>query len=125
MARDYAFHQAIEQPPRRLRWIVARVRRMLRRLLGPVWEREQTLFEEIDSDLEQVRREIEELRAHDEGYAPTLTYLTDRLDALDRQVRETAALGWDHAALVRRLSVLEDRLQAQPVEGADADAARG
>jgi septal ring factor EnvC (AmiA/AmiB activator) len=98
---------------------------MLRRLLGPVWEREQTLFEEIDSDLEQVRREIEELRARDEGYAPTLTYLTERLDALDRQVRETAALGWDHAALVRRLSVLEDRLQAQPVEGADADAATG
>jgi chromosome segregation ATPase len=54
--RDYAFYKATEQAPRRLGWLVRPMRRMLRRLLGPVWQREYELFVALGADLERLER---------------------------------------------------------------------
>jgi hypothetical protein len=88
-----------------------------------VWSRERALFEDLDADISEFRREQTEADTlRDESQASSLSYLASRLDALERQVRETAALGWDHAALVRRIAALEDRLGSQASEDAEVDA---
>lgn len=119
MRRDYAFFEGVEQPPRRLRWVVLPLRRVLRRLLGPVWERERALFEALDADVTEVRAaQVSSDVAVDERYRTAIEYLSERIDAVERQVRSTAALGWDHAALTRRLAALEDRLAVEPTPAA-------
>lgn len=110
---DFAFYEAGESA-RRLSWLVLPLRRLLRRLLGPVWSRERELFEALSRDIGQAERLAaegdDELRRRLEEIAASAAYLSERIDALERQVQATAGLGWDHVALVQRLATLEDRL---------------
>ena len=116
--RDYAFYEASEQAPRRLGWLVRPFRRLLRRLLGPVWQREHELFVSLGTELDRVQQRQTDLHTTGEARlaeleqrnAAALGHLSDRLDALERQVQAAIALGWDHDALVRRLTAIEERL---------------
>jgi len=133
--RDYAFYKATEQAPRRLGWLVRPMRRMLRRLLGPVWQREYELFVALGADLERLERNqtdvltalgdvsdrlssVEQRQdsmeqrqdSLEQRQMTALGHLSDRLDSLERQLRAAIALGWDHEAVVRRLATIEGRL---------------
>jgi hypothetical protein len=110
LMRDYAFYEASARS-RRARWIVGPLRRLLRRLLGPVWAREYELFTALDDDIRVLRHDLAALRDEQDATAKaTADYLTARLDALERQVHAAAAAGWDQTALARRLIALEERL---------------
>jgi|ERR671935_886406 hypothetical protein len=110
---DYAFYETGEQA-RRLRWLVVPARKLLRRLLGPVWERERALFAAIDADLVRVDERMtvqnEEMKARDEELKETLRDLGERIEALDERLHSTAALVWDQVALARRLAKIEEHL---------------
>ena len=134
-ARDYAFYEAGQRErPRRLAWLVLPLRRLLRRLLGPVWAREELLFQALADDITRVERRLDaavgELRSElTERHDVTTSYLTDRLAELERQIHAAAALGWDHVAVTRRLAALEDHLallnETEAREASTADGSSG
>ena len=119
--RDYAFYDAIDEPAQRMGWVVMPARRLLRRLLGPVWRRERELFQLLGTE---IARLDERLLNPDgvtevaiaarvtqlEQQVAVLAELPGRLDSLERQMQSIAALSWDHEAVVRRLAMIEDRL---------------
>jgi hypothetical protein len=86
--QDLAFYNAGCSGLKGWRRIVIPFRRLLRRLLRPIFQRQVALFEQV------FRRE----------------------DLLEAQIQTTMAFGWDYVALVRRLAVLEDRVEALMVE---------
>jgi hypothetical protein len=111
--RDYAFYET-EGGARRFGWLVRPVRGVLRRLLGPVWTREHLLLVALDDDIRELRQEIAARDSANRATATaTTSYLTDRLDALERQVHAAAAAGWDQTALARRLLALEEKLDSR------------
>jgi len=110
--KDYAFYEG-GQDARRSKWLVVPVRRLLRRLLGPVWERELALFEAMDADLVQVDRSLASQREEIEELKQVLRELSEQLEAVDQRLHSTAALVGDQVALARRLGSLEDYLAAQ------------
>jgi hypothetical protein len=108
MMHDFAFYDT-DMQARRLPWLVVPARRLLRRLLGPVWERERALFEALHEEHVQLGQRLIDVHS---DLGAQVAYLSERIDEVERQVRATAALGWDHVALTRRLTAIEDRLYA-------------
>ncbi|MDQ6909198.1 MAG: hypothetical protein M3Z84_00190 [Actinomycetota bacterium] len=86
--RDYKFY-GVGMDPRHAQHVVVLSRRLLRRLLRPIFYRQAQLFEELGS-------EIDELRA--------------RLAAIDKEVRSLPTIESDHVAFGRRLAAIEDKL---------------
>lgn len=110
------------------------VRRVLVRLLRPVFERQAVLLAEVharadghDDDLETLRRRVEHINAKADVLCAKIDRVSERLDRLsaafealsarqDGQAADLAAvvaLNWDHVALANRLGQLEDRLCGQ------------
>lgn len=93
--RDLAFYNAGCNEPKGVRRITVMVRRVLRRLLRPIFFHQFALFQDL----------------FDRLYAIELAIKDAELAIKD--VRQTAlAFGWDYVALVRRLAVLEDQVAA-------------
>jgi hypothetical protein len=96
--RDHVFYNAgCGGGP--LSWPLVACRRLLRRLLRPFFDRQVELARDMDKDL---------------------TDLGQRHEALERQVKHLAALGWDQVAFARRLAALEDRVEALQRSAEDA-----
>lgn len=86
--RDYKFYAA-GMDPARFRWVVVPGRRLVRRLLRPVFYRQEELFAELGAEIDDLKAEI---------------------DRLSHELEGLKGLGWDHVAVTRRLATLEDRI---------------
>jgi hypothetical protein len=102
---DLAFDSAGIQEPRGARRVVVPARRALRRLLRPVFQRQAELFQHLSDRLDATE-------AADRGLRADLDALAARQQQAGEQLQATVAFGWDYVALVRRLAVLEDRVEA-------------
>ena len=88
--RDIAFYNVGISDLKGFRRVVIPFRRLLRRLLRPIFLRQVELFGQLDT----------------------------RQDLLEEQVKATLAFGWDYVALTRRLAALEDQVSALGVQHA-------
>lgn len=86
--RDYKFYAA-GMDPARFSWLVVPGRRAVRRLLRPVFYRQEELFAEFGNDIDELKAQVAKLSVE--------------LEALK-------GLVWDHVAVTRRLAALEDRI---------------
>lgn len=108
--RDLEFYNAGIQELRGVRRIVVPFRRLLRRLLRPVYFREVEILRELDHRLNR------------------LEVLTQRHEQVMGQVQAVMAWRADHLAVTRRLAMLEDRMEAllnqHPLAASPTDEAR-
>jgi hypothetical protein len=89
--RDLVFYEAGYHEVKGIRRVVIPFRRLLRRLLRPI-------FLHLDSRLNSLGAE--------------LNSLDRRQNLLDRDLKAVVAMGWDHVAMVRRLASLEEHVEA-------------
>ena len=113
LVRDLAFYNAGCHEPKGVRRSVVPFRRVLRRMLRPVFLRQVELFRELFHRVDHLDHSLHALR-HE------LNALAQRQDELSEQLKTTLAFGWDHVAMVRRLAVLEDLLAASSSNGTGA-----
>ena len=98
--RDFAFYNAGVDDATGPRRALALARRLLRRVLRPIFFRQEAIYRELQEQIDALECQV---RA-----------LADRAEATD-------AFGWDHVAMARRLAAIEDRL----VSEGDPDHHRG
>jgi hypothetical protein len=84
-------------------------RRVVRRLLRPIFQRQVEIYQDVYHKLDEQDRAIEQVH-----------------QAVRADMQAVMAFGWDYAAMVRRLAVLEDRVeelmrQNEQLRGAGAD----
>jgi hypothetical protein len=96
---ESGFDQIDSHGVRGLRRPVIPVRHLLHRLLRPVFLRLAERFQHLGARLDAHERELAALRGE--------------VGKLTGQMQATLAFGWDYAALVRRLAVLEDLVARQ------------
>jgi hypothetical protein len=101
---DLAFYNAGCHEPKGVRRVVVPFRRLLRRLLRPIFQRQMELFQHLGGRLDEHERSIQANRT-------SLEHLSSRHEHLADQMQVALAFGWDYVALVRRLAVLEDRVE--------------
>jgi hypothetical protein len=99
---NLVFYEAGCHEVKGIRRVVVPFRRLLRRLLRPI-------FLHLDSRLNSLDRRQNSLDR--------------RQDLLDRDLKAVAAMGWNHVAMVRRLAALEEHVEAlmQRDEMAESD----
>ncbi|MEO6809438.1 MAG: hypothetical protein ABI353_10055 [Isosphaeraceae bacterium] len=110
---DLAFYNVGCGEAKGMRRLVVLARRGVRRILRPIFLRQVELFQSLCNRLDAAER-------RDAEHRHELDHLTRRQDHLGDQMQHTMAFGWDYVALVRRVAVLEDRLEAlaaQPQSG--------
>jgi hypothetical protein len=91
--------------PRGLRRVILPVRRVLVRILRPVFHRLAALLETLEADQKR---------------------LAQRQESLDRRVNALLNHGWDQAALLRRVALLERQLdEIRQAVGSQHAAGRG
>ncbi len=89
--RDFAFYNAgCERSGSWKRSLIVAPRRLLRRLLRPIFQRQEQIDHQLQDQIEAIG---------------------GKSDGLAREVSAVAALGWDHVALTRRLAMLEDEVE--------------
>jgi hypothetical protein len=103
--QDLAFYNAGCDKPRGLRRAVVPVRRLLRRLLRPIFIRQVELFQHLITRLDADETSLR-------GACEDIERLSKRQDELDDRVETVLAFGWDYVAMVRRLAILEDQVAA-------------
>ena len=86
------------------------LRRVLRRVLRPIFQRQVEILQEICDRLD--------------GLEAGQQAQDRRQDALLARIQATSAMGWDHVAMARRLAVLEDRVEGLLAEPAREPASR-
>ena len=107
--QNAAFYEAGISQARGPRRVVVFSRRLLRRILRPM------LFH-LDAELKQLRNEqrqltpAEALRNELGQLDADRQAMVHRQDLLEQQLKAALALGWDQAALARRLAAIEDLL---------------
>lgn len=102
---DLAFYNAGCEQPRGARRVVVLVRRVLRRILRPIFSRQVEILQHLCDRLDRQDEERQVLRKD-------LDEVTRRDDQLALQTQAAMSFGWDYVAMVRRLAVLEDRVEA-------------
>lgn len=102
---DLAFYNVGCQGAKGPRRLVVLARRAVRRILRPIFLRQVELFQSLCDRLDVAER-------LDAEHRHELDHLTRRQDHLADQMQHTIAFGWDYVALVRRVAVLEERLEA-------------
>ena len=81
------------------------VRRWLYRLIRPALPRQADLLRKVCDRLDDEEWGTVSLQRQVE-------YVDGRVDTLSDRLQTTVALGWDYVATVRRLAVLEDRVES-------------
>jgi hypothetical protein len=102
---DLAFYNAGCEGSSGLRQLLVLPRRLLRRLLRPIFQQQVALFQHLIDRLD--RSETEDRKLEGE-----LATLTKRQSEIDDRVETVLAFGWDYVAMVRRLALIEDQLAA-------------
>jgi len=88
--RDFAFYNAgCDGPMGPTRSLIVFPRRLIRRLLRPIFQRQERINHELQDQVDA---------------------LATKVDHLARELAAVAALGWDHVAIARRLASLEDEV---------------
>lgn len=118
--QDLCFYEAGCSSTSGMRGLLVLCRRLLRRLLLPIFQRQREIYEHQERQLEQLQAELKSLaRAHAE-LAHELTQrleehgrrLTEGLqDALARHRAELAPCLSDYTAIVQRMMFLEAALE--------------
>lgn len=101
---DLAFYNAGTEPRGALRNLVVMPRRLVRRLLRPIFQHLTQILQYLCIRLDLADQANERLQGE-----------VQRLDAMQSALADATqssiALGWDQAALARRIAVLEDRVE--------------
>jgi hypothetical protein len=103
--QELAFYNVGCQEPRGARRVVVPFRRLLRRVLRPIFVRQVEILNSLCDRLDQDEHATRTLRAD-------LEHISQRQFHLAEQLQGSVALGWDYVATVRRLAALEDRVEA-------------
>jgi hypothetical protein len=104
MSIDLAFYNAGCENSRGARRFLVLARRALRRVLRPI-------FQHLAAILQNVCDRLDAAERADAGLRTDLDALARRHEDLRDQLQATIAFGWDYVALVRRVAVLEDRVE--------------
>jgi hypothetical protein len=99
---DLAFYNAGCNDTRGPRRALVLARRLLRRVLRPIFMQQVVLYQYL----------IDRLDRCETGFRGNIETLSKRQDELTERVETIQAFGWDYVAMVRRLAVLEDQLAA-------------
>ncbi|MDE2507469.1 MAG: hypothetical protein KGM43_09675 [Planctomycetota bacterium] len=102
---DLTFYNDLGPGPVGWKRVVLLPRRLVRRVLRPIFQRQVQIYHDLTH-----RQQV--LGARVEGACGALERLVARHAVLADDVRAASALGWDHAALARRLAALEDHFAA-------------
>ena len=103
--QNLVFYEAGCHEVKGIRRVVIPFRRLLRRLLRPI-------FLHLDSQLNSLDRR-QNLLDRDLKAAVAMGWDLDRRqNLLDRDLKAAVAMGWDHVAMVRRLAALEEHVEA-------------
>ena len=100
---DLAFYNVGFEDARGPRRIMVLVRRLLRRILRPIFYRQVELFQHLTNRLDEHEPVIRATHRN-------VDILGHRQEMTEKKVETFLALGWDHVALARRLAVLEDQI---------------
>lgn len=95
---DHTFYNAGDEGPQGVRRVIVPFRRLLRRVLRPIFQQQA----------EWMRQAAERLDASDRAIAGLIA----RQDARSDEMQAVLAFGWDYVAMARRLAALEDRIEA-------------
>jgi hypothetical protein len=101
---DLVFSDADCREPKGVRRVIVPFRRLLQRILRPIFLRQAELFQHLGDRLDQQDQSLQAQRND-------LENLSRRHEHLADQMQVALAFGWDYVALVRRLAVLEDRVE--------------
>jgi hypothetical protein len=114
---DFAFYNVGCHEVKGVRRLSVLVRRMLRRILRPIFVRQAEMFRQLADLLDDHEHRIFALRVgsdaldrRNDELAVRHEGLSRRQDELADQIQTTMAFGWDYVALVRRLAALEDQV---------------
>ena len=102
---DLTFYNDFGPGPAGWKRAVLWPRRLVRRVLRPIFQRQVQIYHDLTH-----RQHM--LAARLEAAYGAFERLGARHAALADDVRAASALGWDHAALTRRLAALEDHFAA-------------
>jgi hypothetical protein len=122
--QDFAFYNVGCHDAKGPRGLLILVRRMVRRILRPMFLRQAEIFRHFAAllddhehrvfalriDADAMKRQHAELNRQHEAMACRQENLSARQDELADQIQTTMAFGWDYVAMVRRLATLEDQL---------------
>ena len=101
---DLAFYEVGCDESSGTRRLLVLARRVLRRILRPFFLRLVEILQALCDRLDATEAADQVLRAE-------LNDLTARQEDLADRLQATIAFGWDYVALVRRVAVLEDRVE--------------
>lgn len=126
--QDFAFYNAGSHSLKGPRGLLVMARRMMRRVLRPIFLRQVEIFQhfadlldnhegrvsDLRTDADAMKRQhrdlAHELGRQNEALALRQDQQSARQDELADQIQTTMAFGWDYVAMVRRLATLEDQL---------------
>lgn len=126
--QDFAFYNAGSHSMKGPRGLVVMARRLMRRVLRPIFLRQVEIFQyfadlldnhehrvfALQTDADAMKHHhhalAEELGRQNHALALRQDQLSGRQDELAEQIQTTMAFGWDYVAMVRRLATLEDQL---------------
>jgi hypothetical protein len=106
---DLAFYNAGCADKSGLRKLIVPPRRLIRRVLRPIFQRQVELFRSILGRLDALER-------RDARLSKDIQALLKKQDVMGHQLQETQALAWDYQRLVPRIADLEDRIEALMAE---------
>jgi hypothetical protein len=92
--------------PRRFGALIVPLRRILRRLERPWFDRQVEIFDELRAAIDAAEARI----AAAERTIETLGTLAQEVRELRDSLRAEEARSWDQSAIARRLAALEDRI---------------
>ena len=96
--RDFAFYNAGGSGGSGPRRVLVLARRLLRRILRPVFFRQEEIYRDLQAQIDELTRRRDAL--------------AEQVHGLSAQLDAAAAFGWDYVALARRLAALEDHVEA-------------
>lgn len=112
---DLRFHEVGCESPRGKRRISVFCRRVLRRILRPIFERQVEILVALRSRIEVLELENGLLRT---SLRDEIRGQNQRLQSHAAHIQAMIALGWDHVATTRRLASLEEHVESLLQESA-------
>jgi hypothetical protein len=123
--RDLAFYEVGCHELNGIKRVVIPFRRLLRRLLLPIFLHLDSQLKAIDRRQNQLDRDMKAVLGMGwdhvaiarrlgvlEDHVEALLSLDRRQNQLDRDMKAVLGMGWDHVAIARRLALLEDHVEA-------------
>lgn len=130
--QDFAFYNAGSHSLKGPRGLLVMARRLMRRILRPIFLRQVEIFQNFADRLDDHENRVSALRIDADAmkrqhrdlaqeferelgqkHAALMErqdQLSGRQEELADQIQTTMAFGWDYVAMVRRLATLEDQL---------------